>query len=187
MESLALHIPQADLDDLADRLARTRWPDELPDAGWDYGIPLARVQELAEYWRTGFDWRAHEKAINAIPQYVTEIDGQRIHFMHIRAADPNALPLILTHGWPGSVLEFLDVIGPLSQDFHLVIPSIPGFGLSGPTREKGWNQQRVARAWAELMGRLGYERYGLHGGDWGAGISRWLGGIAPDRVVGVHR
>jgi epoxide hydrolase len=186
MEPFTLHVPQADLDDLADRLARTRWPDELPGAGWDYGVPLARVRELASYWRDGFDWRAQEQAINAIPQYVTEIDGQRIHFLHARSANPDALPLILTHGWPGSVLEFLDVIGPLSADFHLVIPSIPGFGLSGPTREKGWNQQRIARAWAELMRRLGYERYGLQGGDWGAGISRWLGGIAPDHVVGVH-
>jgi epoxide hydrolase len=144
------------------------------------------MRELCDDWVSGFDWRAQEAAINAIPQFTTEIDGQRIHFFHVRSATSDALPLILTHGWPGSVLEFLDVIGPLSKDFHLVIPSIPGFGLSGPTHEKGWDQVRVARAWAELMHRLGYERYGAQGGDWGSGISRALGGIAPERVVGVH-
>ncbi|MFI7210526.1 epoxide hydrolase family protein [Micromonospora maritima] len=179
-------IPQRDLDDLADRLARTRWPDELPDAGDDYGIPLARVRELAEYWRTGYDWRAHETELNRYPQFTTEIDGQNVHFLHVRSADPDALPLILTHGWPGSVVEFLDVIGPLSQQFHVVVPSIPGFGFSGPTRERGWDVTRVARAWAELMRRLGYRRYGAQGGDWGSVISTRLGGIAPDHVVGVH-
>ncbi|MEU5943454.1 epoxide hydrolase family protein [Micromonospora sp. NPDC047548] len=181
-----IDIPQADLDDLADRLARTRWPDELPDAGWDYGIPLARVRELAEHWRTAYDWRKHEAELNQYPQFTTEIDGQNIHFLHVRSADPDALPLILTHGWPGSVVEFLDVIGPLSEQFHLVIPSIPGFGFSGPTRERGWDVTRVARAWAELMRRLGYQRYGAQGGDFGSGISRTLGGVAPENVVGVH-
>ncbi|ATO15564.1 epoxide hydrolase [Micromonospora sp. WMMA2032] len=179
-------IPQRDLDDLADRLARTRWPDELPDAGADYGIPLARVRELAEHWRTGYDWRAHEAELNRYPQFTTEIDGQNVHFLHVRSADPDALPLILTHGWPGSVVEFLDVIGPLSRQFHVVVPSIPGFGFSGPTRERGWDVTRVARAWAELMRRLGYRRYGAQGGDWGSVISTRLGGIAPDNVVGVH-
>ncbi|GAA3453405.1 epoxide hydrolase family protein [Dactylosporangium matsuzakiense] len=179
-------VPQADLDDLADRLARTRWPDELPDAGWDYGFPLARLKELAEHWRTRYDWRAHEARLNELPHYTTEIDGQHIHFVHVRAADPGALPLVLTHGWPGSFLEFLDMIEPLSQRFHLVIPSIPGFAFSGPTRERGWDIVRVARAWAELMHRLGYERYGAHGGDFGAGISLALGGLDAARVVGVH-
>jgi len=179
-------IPQADLDDLYHRLDRTRWPDELPGAGWELGIPLARVRELADYWRQKFDWRAHEAALNAYPQYTTEIDGQRVHFLHVRSANPDALPLILTHGWPGSVLEFLDLIGPLSASFHLVIPSIPGFGFSGPTHSKGWDIHRIARAWAVLMDRLGYQRYGAHGGDWGAGISRALGAVAPERVVGVH-
>jgi pimeloyl-ACP methyl ester carboxylesterase len=181
-----INIPQADLDDLTDRLARTRWPDELPDAEWDYGIPLARVKELAEHWRTAYDWREHEAELNRYPQFTTEIDGQNIHFLHVRSADPDALPLILTHGWPGSIVEFLDVIGPLSEQFHLVIPSIPGFGFSGPTRERGWDVSRVARAWAELMRRLGYDRYGAQGGDWGSGISRTLGAVAPGHVVGVH-
>jgi epoxide hydrolase len=179
-------IPQADLDDLYDRLDRVRWPDELPGVGWELGIPLARVRELAAYWREKFDWRAHENELNQYPQYTTEIDGQNVHFLHVRSPNPDALPLILTHGWPGSVLEFLDVIGPLSADFHLVIPSIPGFGFSGPTLSRGWDIHRIARAWAVLMERLGYERYGAHGGDWGSGISRALGAAAPARVVGVH-
>jgi len=179
-------VPQADLDDLADRLARTRWPDELPGAGWDYGIPLSRVRDLADRWRTGYDWRAHEAALNAYPQFVTEIDGQRLHFLHLRSPKPDALPLLLIHGWPGSVLEFLDMIKLLTDDFHLVIPSIPGFGFSGPTGERGWDQQRVARAFAELMTRLGYRRFGAHGGDWGSGIARTLGAVAPERVVGAH-
>ena len=181
-----VEIPQADLDDLHERLDRVRWPDELTGVGWDLGIPLERMHELATYWREKFDWRAQEAALNACPQYTTEIDGQNVHFLHVRSANPDALPLILTHGWPGSILEFRDVIGPLSADFHLVIPSIPGFGFSGPTRSKGWDIHRVARAWAVLMERLGYQRYGAHGGDWGSGISRALGAIAPAHVVGVH-
>jgi len=181
-----IDIPQAALTDLADRLGRTRWPDELPDAGWDYGIPLDRVRELAEHWRTGYDWRRHEAALNEVPQYTTEIDGQKVHFLHVRCADPDALALVLTHGWPGSIVEFLDVLGPLAEDFHLVIPSIPGYGFSGPTRERGWDASRVARAWAELMNRLGYRRYGAQGGDWGSAIARALAGYAPDSVVGVH-
>jgi len=181
-----IDVPQADLDDLRDRLARTRWPNELAGAGWDYGFPLARLRELAEYWRTGYDWRAHEARLNELAHFTTEIDGQRIHFVHVRSARPDALALILTHGWPGSFLEFLDVIEPLSRDFHLVIPSIPGFGFSGPTHERGWDIVRVARAWAELMRRLGYERYGAQGGDFGSGISLALGAVAPERVAGVH-
>ncbi|WP_018653488.1 epoxide hydrolase family protein [Actinomadura flavalba] len=179
-------VPRADLDDLTDRLARTRWPNEVTDAGWDYGFPLARLRELAEYWRTGYDWRAHEAELNELPHFTTEIDGQNIHFVHVRSANPDALALILTHGWPGSFLEFLDVIEPLSRDFHVVVPSIPGYGFSGPTHERGWDVPRIARAWAELMDRLGYDRYGAQGGDFGSGISLALGAAAPDRVVGVH-
>ncbi|MGW0178087.1 epoxide hydrolase family protein [Nocardia sp. NPDC003345] len=179
-------VPQADLDDLTDRLARTRWPNEIDGAGSDYGFPLARLRELAEYWRTGYDWREHEAELNRLPHFTTEIEGQNIHFVHVRSPKPDALPLILTHGWPGSFLEFLDVIEPLSRDFHLVIPSIPGFGFSGPTHERGWDVARVARAWAELMHRLGYERYGAQGGDFGSGISTALGAHAPGHVVGVH-
>ncbi|MEV0970107.1 epoxide hydrolase family protein [Microtetraspora glauca] len=181
-----IDIPQADLDDLTDRLSRTRWPNEVADAGWDYGFPLARLKELVEYWRTGYDWREHEAKLNELPHFTTEIEGQNIHFVHVRSSKPDALALILTHGWPGSFLEFLDVIEPLSRDFHLVIPSIPGYGFSGPTHERGWDIARVARAWAELMRRLGYERYGAQGGDFGSGISTALGAVAPEQVVGVH-
>jgi pimeloyl-ACP methyl ester carboxylesterase len=181
-----VHVPQADLDDLAARLDRTRWPDELPAAGWDYGIPLARVQELVERWRGGFDWRAREAALNVHPQFVTEIDGQRMHFLHLRSANPGALPLLLGHGWPNSVFDLLDLIEPLTNEFHLVIPSLPGFGFSGPTRERGWDLRRIARACAELMTRLGYERFGAQGGDWGSGVARALGALVPHRVVGVH-
>ncbi|MEU5275236.1 epoxide hydrolase family protein [Streptomyces asoensis] len=186
IEPFRIDVPQADLDDLADRLSRTRWPDEIAGAGWDYGFPLGRLKELAEYWRTGYDWRAQEARLNRLPHFTTEIDGQNVHFVHVRSANPDALALILTHGWPGSFLEFLDVIEPLSRDFHLVIPSIPGYGFSGPTHERGWDVGRVARAWAELMRRLGYERYGAQGGDFGAGISLALGAVAPERVVGAH-
>ena len=196
IEEFRIDIPQADLDDLRDRLGRTRWPDQLPGVGWDYGIALDDVRELAEYWRTGYDWRVHERRLNSFPQFTTEIDGQVVHFLHVRSAAPGAMPLIMTHGWPGSVVEFMEIIGPLTDPgahggdpgdaFHMVVPSIPGFGFSGPTRERGWNVTRVARAWDSLMGRLGYQRYGAQGGDWGSAISRELGVIVPERMIGVH-
>jgi pimeloyl-ACP methyl ester carboxylesterase len=185
MNEFSVNVPQADLDDLHDRLARTRWPDELPDAGWDYGIPLDRVRQLAAAWQR-LDWRAHEARLNAYPQFTTTIDGENVYFLHIRSADPGAVPLILTHGWPGSVVEFLDLIPLLTAHFHLVVPAIPGFGFSGPTRARGWSQERVARAWATLMASLGYDRYGAQGGDWGSGISRLLAAAAPEHVIGVH-
>src|SRR3984957_16361818 len=157
---------------------------------------LDDVRELASYWRTGYDWRVHERQLNSFPQCTTEIDGQRVHFLHVRSGVPGALPLIMTHGWPGSVVEFMEIIGPLTDPgahggapgdaFDLVVPSIPGFGFSGPTRSPGWNVSRVARAWAELMRRLGYERYGAQGGDWGSSISRELGVLVPEHVAGVH-
>jgi len=191
-----IDVPQAALDDLHDRLARTRWPDELPGVGWDYGVPLDYLRGLAEHWRTSYDWRAQEARLNTHPQFTTTVDGQNIHFLHVRSAAPDALPLLLTHGWPGSVAEFLDVIGPLTEPgshggdprdaFHLVIPAIPGFGFSGPTRERGWTTLRTAHAWAELMRRLGYHRYGAQGGDFGAIISPLLGRIDADHVAGVH-
>ncbi|HEY1698714.1 MAG TPA: epoxide hydrolase [Trebonia sp.] len=191
-----IDVPQADLDDLRDRLARTRWPDEVPGAGWDYGIPLGYVRDLAEYWRTGYDWRVHERRLNEFGQFTTEIEGQRVHFLHVRSPEADATPLIMTHGWPGSVVEFTEVIGPLTDPrahggdpadaFHLVLPSIPGYAFSGPLRETGWNVHRVALAWDELMTRLGYDRYGAQGGDWGAFISRELGVVAPAHVTGVH-
>ncbi len=183
---MRIDIPQSSLDDLRRRLDRTRWPDELPGVDWSYGVPLGRVRELAEYWRTGYDWRAHEARLNAFPQFTTEIDGQNIHFLHVRSADPDAIPLIITHGWPGSVAEFLEIIEPLTRDFHVVAPSLPGFGFSGPTTEPGWDFTRVARAWAALMDRLGYDRYGAQGGDWGARVTPELGRIAPDHVIGTH-
>ena len=196
IQSFNIAVAQTDLDDLRERLARTRWPDELPGVGWSRGVPLGYLKELAEYWRTGYDWRALEAKLNAFPQFTTTIDGAHIHFLHVRSPEPDALPLIMTHGWPGSVVEFLDIIGPLSDPrahggdpvdaFHVVIPSIPGFGFSGPTHEAGWNSTRVAMAWAELMRRLGYERYGAQGGDMGALIAPEQGRGAPDHVVGVH-
>ncbi|MEV1247023.1 epoxide hydrolase family protein [Nonomuraea sp. NPDC049750] len=191
-----IDVPQSDLDDLHRRLSAVRWPSELPDVSWSRGVPLAYLKELAEYWRTSYDWRKHEAALNDIPQFTTEIDGQRVHFMHIRSPHPDALPLILTHGWPGSVVEFLKVIGPLTDPaahggdpadaFHLVIPSLPGFGFSGPTQETGWNSGRIARTWARLMSRLGYDRYGAQGGDLGALVTPELGRAAIGQVVGVH-
>lgn len=191
-----LDVPQSELDDLNARLDATRWPAALPGDDWDTGVPVAWLRGLAEYWRDGYDWRAQEREINRYPQFTTEIGGQRIHFLHVRSPEPDALPLVLTHGWPGSVVEFLDLIGPLSDPrahggdpadaFHLVIPSLPGFGLSGPVAEAGWDTARTARAWAELMRRLGYERYGARGGDIGAAVSPELGRVAPENTVGVH-
>ncbi|MEV4840617.1 epoxide hydrolase family protein [Nonomuraea sp. NPDC049486] len=180
-----LETPQADLDDLHARLDRVRWPDEVPGQGWRLGVPLAHLKDLVTRWRH-HDWAAACAELNRHDQFVTEIDGQRIHFLHVRSADPGALPLLVTHGWPSSPFEYLDVIEPLSRDFHLVIPSLPGYGLSGPTTELGWGSTRVARAWLELMTRLGYERFGVQGGDWGTWISRETGVLAPDRVVGMH-
>jgi pimeloyl-ACP methyl ester carboxylesterase len=189
-------IPEADLDDLRERLRRTRFPVQTPGAGTERGATVAEVRELADYWAREYDWRAFEARLNAYPQYVTEIDGQDVHFLHVRSPEPDATPLILTHGWPGSVVEFLDVIGPLTDPrahggdprdaFHLVIPSVPGFGFSAPLTGTGWTVGRIARAWATLMARLGYERYGAQGGDWGSGISRELGLIDAEHVIGVH-
>ncbi|MEV6132352.1 epoxide hydrolase family protein [Streptomyces violaceusniger] len=188
--------PQGELDDLHERLDRTRWPDELPGVGWAYGVPRDYLKELVQYWRYEYDWRAAEAALNEWPQFTTTIDGANIHFAHIRSPEPEATPLVMTHGWPGSIVEFAKVVGPLTDPrphggdpadaFHLVLPSIPGFGLSGPTRETGWEFRRAAAAFAELMERLGYQRYGVQGGDWGAGIPREMGRTRPDRVIGVH-
>ncbi|HEX2037581.1 MAG TPA: epoxide hydrolase [Chloroflexota bacterium] len=191
-----IDIPQAALDDLRARLARPRWPDELPGVGDRYGVTVEYVKGLADYWREGYDWRAWEGRLNAYPQFTTTIDGQNIHFLHVRSPEPEALPLILTHGWPGSIVEFIDVIGPLSDPrahggdpadaFHLVIPSLPGYGFSGPTHETGWGNLRIARAWATLMARLGYTRYGAAGNDAGSMISPEVGRIDADHVLGVH-
>ncbi|MFE9915635.1 epoxide hydrolase family protein [Micromonospora sp. NPDC005553] len=188
-----VEIPQTALDDLAVRLDRTLWPADLPGAGDSYGLSNDRVRALVDRWRGGFDWRAVEDRLNAHPQFVTEIDGERIHFLHVRSSRPDATALVLTHGWPGSVLEYLDVIAPLTEPtdpdapaFHVVVPSMPGFGFSGPTRSAGWNRFRIARAWAELMDRLGYDSYGAVGNDAGSMIAPELGRIDPERVLGVH-
>ncbi|WP_026876129.1 epoxide hydrolase family protein [Jiangella gansuensis] len=191
-----IDVPQADLDDLQARLERTRFATEAPGNGWDHGVPVGFVRRLVERWRDEYDWRAWEARFNRYPQFTTEIDGQQVHFLHVRSPEPDAFPLLLTHGWPGSIAEFLDVIEPLtdprahggdpSTAFHLVIPSLPGFGFSGPTGSAGWDRARIARAWVELMRRLGYERYGLHGNDGGSLISPEVGRLDPGRVAGVH-
>lgn len=191
-----LDIPQSDLDDLYGRLDRTRWPEGLPATGWAYGVPGDYLRELVRYWREEYDWRAAEARLNAWPQFTTTIDGTNVHFAQVRSPEPDATPLILTHGWPGSIVEFLDVVGPLADPaahggdpadaFHVVVPGIPGFGLSGPVTGAGWEAARVADAWAELMTRLGHERFGAQGGDWGAAISRELGRAHTGRVIGVH-
>jgi microsomal epoxide hydrolase len=181
-----VEVSDAVLDDLRDRLARTRWPDQIPGSGWDYGTDLAYLQDLCGYWETKFDWRAQEDRFNRWPHFLTDIDGQPIHFIHAKSDDPDALPLIMSHGWPGSVSEFLDVIEPLRESFHVVVPSLPGYGWSGPTTQPGWDVKRVAQAWAELMARLGYDRYGAQGGDWGAMISAQLAALDPEHVIGLH-
>ncbi len=196
MRPFKIDIPQSQLDDLKRRLATTRWPDEMPGAGWSRGVPVAYLKELAEYWQTGYDWRSAERYLNKFPQFLTEIDGAQVHFLHIRSSEPGAMPLILTHGWPGSFVEFIDVIGPLADPaahggdpadaFHVVIPTLPGYGFSGPTGQAGWDTERVAQAWKELMRSLGYNRYLVQGGDWGMPISLRLGLADPEHVAGVH-
>jgi pimeloyl-ACP methyl ester carboxylesterase len=195
-----ISIPQADLDDLQARLVRTRWSPALPGArpgeGWRKGVPVDYLQELAAYWRDSYDWRTWEAKLNEYPQFTTEIDGQTIHFLHIQSAVPHALPLVLTHGWPGSFAEFLNIIGPLADPrahggepadaFHLVIPSLPGYAFSTPIGDAGWTTYRIAKAWAELMARLGYTRYGAQGGDWGAFVAPAVGQVDPGHVAGVH-
>jgi pimeloyl-ACP methyl ester carboxylesterase len=191
-----ISVPDGALADLRERLARTRWaPGPFSESG-RYGVSGAWLGELAEYWREGYDWRTWQARLNRYPQFHTTIDGTNVHFLHVRSPEPGALPLILSHGWPGTVVEFLDVIEALTDPrrhgldpqiaFHLVIPSLPGFAWSGPTPDTGWGPRRIARAWAALMDRLGYRRYGAAGNDWGSHIAPELGRVAPDAVVGVH-
>lgn len=181
-----MDIPDAVLDDLRTRLGRTRLPNQIAGIGWDQGTERAHLVALVDHWRTRYDWRRTEARLNAFPQLVTEIEGQRIHLVHARSADPEAVPLLVTHGWPGSIMELLDVLGPLSEDFHVVAPSLPGFTFSGETSERGWHPRRIAAAFAEVMAGLGYERYGLQGGDWGSLVSANLADMHPERVVGLH-
>jgi epoxide hydrolase len=191
-----IEIPQAALEDLDHRLTQTRWPQQLPDLGWSRGVEQSYLRELVEYWQHSYEWRTQEAALNTFEQFTTWIDGAKVHFLHVRSAVSGATPLILTHGWPGSIVEFLDVVGPLtdpaghggqaSDAFDVVIPSIPGFGFSGPTADVGWDSHRIATAFAELMQRLGYDRYVAQGGDFGAFVAPDLGRVAPDHVIGVH-
>ncbi|MER5257934.1 epoxide hydrolase family protein [Streptomyces sp. NPDC002855] len=192
-----IQIPQTDLDDLQDRLARTRLPHPVPglEADWGRGIPPEYLEELAEQWAKDFDWRAQEEELNSYPQFLTEIDGQTIHFMHILSPEPGATPLLLTHGFPSAFVEFLDAIGPLGNPrahggdpadaFHLVIPSLPGFGFSSPVSAPGWDLARSAKAFGELMTRLGYQRFAAVGEDVGYGVVAELGALHPDRVIGT--
>ena len=207
IQPFRIEIPQADLDELADRLARTRWTNELSldtsrpqmgpvPPGWEYGVPVSYVKDLVGHWQNAYDWREWEARLNAYPQFTTRIDGQTIHFLHVRSPEPAAIPLILTHGWPNTFVEYVDLVAPLSDPrshggeatdaFHVVVPSLPGFAFSGPTTEPGWDALRTARAWAQLMGRLGYSRYGVHGNDAGAIVAPLQGRVDPDHVVGVH-
>lgn len=181
-----INIPQSQLDDLAVRLALTRFPEKEIVEDWDQGIPLRYVQDVAAYWADGYDWRRCEAMLNAYPQFLIEIDGLDIHFLHIRSANPAARPMILTHGWPGSVLEFIDVIGPLSQDYHLVIPSLPGYAFSGKPVMPGWDIGHIATAWDQLMRAIGYDRYFAQGGDWGAAVTDAIGQQNRGACAGIH-
>jgi pimeloyl-ACP methyl ester carboxylesterase len=191
-----IDVPEADLRDLRERLERTRWPENETVADWSQGVPLAYMQELCGYWGNEYDWRATEARLNALPQFRTEIDGLGIHFVHVRSRHPEALPLVITHGWPGSIVEFLKVIGPLADPtahggdaadaFHVVCPSLPGYGFSDKPSQPGWGVERIAGAWIRLMARLGYERYGAQGGDWGSSITASVGQQDPGHVTGIH-
>jgi epoxide hydrolase len=191
-----VEIPEEDLADLRQRLGRARWPEPATADGWVQGVPLAYLQELCGYWAEGYDWRVAEARLNALGQFTTEIDGLEICFIHVRSPHPGALPLIMTHGWPGSVVEFLKVIGPLTDPvsyggsaadaFDVVCPSLPGFGFSGKPARAGWGVERIAAAWAQLMARLGYQRYGAAGSDWGTSISTSIGQQDPGHVAGIH-
>ena len=185
-------IPEAALDDLRARLERTRWPERETVEDWSQGVPLGYLQELCGYWAREYDWRSTEARLNALPQFRTSIDGLGIHFVHVRSPHPDALPLIITHGWPGSIVEYLKVIEPLTNPpdpadaFHVVCPSLPGYGFSDRPALPGWNLVRTARAWIQLMDRLGYRRYGAQGGDWGTSITTSMGQQDADHLVGIH-
>jgi pimeloyl-ACP methyl ester carboxylesterase len=189
-------IPDAQIDDLKRRLAGTRWPDPETVDDWSQGVRLENARSLVDYWEHGYDWRRLETELNRFPQFLTEIDGLDIHFIHVRSRNPDAMPLLLTHGWPGSILEFLKLIGPLTDpvafggdaadSFDVVIPSLPGFGFSQKPAETGWTVARIARAWVELMERLGYTRWAAQGGDWGAVVTTALGAMRPEGLLGIH-
>ncbi|NWL10300.1 epoxide hydrolase [Paenarthrobacter nitroguajacolicus] len=195
-ENFKVEVPDSDLAALKQRLENTRWPTESPDPEWISGVPVAYLRELVDYWVTSYDWRKWEERLNAFPQFTAKIDGENVHFMHIRSQEDDAMPLVLIHGWPSTSAEFLDLIDPLvnptrhgrdrSEAFHLVIPTLPGFGFSGPVSQAGWDGTRMAHAIAELMHRLEYQRYGVQGGDWGEYVGRELALAYPERIVGLH-
>jgi pimeloyl-ACP methyl ester carboxylesterase len=192
----AYHAPQSELDDLRARLAKARWPERETVDDWSEGVPLAKLRSLVGYWQASYDWRRCETRLNAFPQFQTEIDGLPIHFLHVRSPYEKALPIIISHGWPGSVLEFLKVLGPLSDPpahggrpedaFHVVVPSLPGFAFSGKPAERGWNAPRIAKAWSSLMTRLGYRHYFAQGGDWGAFVTTALAQQQPKGLLAIH-
>ena len=196
MRPFRVEIPQTDLDELTQRLAGSRYPQQLPGRAWERGVPPSYLTGLVDHWREDYDWRVVEEQLNSHPQFLTEIDGVDVHFLHVRSPEPSATPMLLTHGWPGSVIEFLDVIGPLTDPvahggdaadaFHLVIPSLPGFGFSSAPAEEGWDLTRTALAWAQLMARLGYDRYVPQGGDLGAWLSLVLAAVDAPHVIGAH-
>jgi epoxide hydrolase len=179
-------VPQAELDDLRARLAHTRWTPEIPGQGWTRGVPVDYLRELAAYWADGYDWRAAEAELNRLPQFLTEVDGQTLHFAHVRSADPAATPLLISHDWPGSFALYQPVVEALREHFHLVLVSTPGIGFSGPLTSAGWNTTRIAAALVEIMARLGYDRYGVQGNGGGGAIVVEMGRQAPDRVIGIH-
>ena len=191
-EPFRVSVPDAVLADLHDRLGAARLPGAIAGAGWDQGTSLDYLRELLAYWREEFSWRRQEERLNQLDHFTEDIDGQRIHFVYQRSGQPGALPVLLAHGWPGSIVEFLDVVGPLTAPgpgelpFDLIIPSLPGYGFSGPTTEPGWHPRRIAAAFTELLRRLGVERYGVQGGDWGSIVTANMADLAPDRVAGLH-
>jgi epoxide hydrolase len=196
IERFQIRVDDSVLEDLRRRLAQTRFADQIAGTGWEYGLPLDYLRELVEYWRDKYDWRAQEARLNQLAHFRTRIDGQSIHFIHARSSRADAFPLLITHGWPGSVVEFLDAIpwltepqahgGGAADAFHVVAPSLPGYGFSEPTRTRGWDERRIARAFIELMARLGYTRYGAQGGDWGAQVTTRIGAFDPEHCAGIH-
>lgn len=193
MKQFKIQISQNEINDLNERLTETRWPNEMINEGWKKGAPTDYLKKLADYWLTKFDWKKQEALLNKYPQFITEIDGQNIHFLHIKSRNANATPLMLIHGWPGSFADFINVIEPLTNpgnenevSFHLVIPSIPGFGFSTPVKEKGWNMFRIAAAFSTLMEQLGYAKFAVHGGDMGAGITSIMSALAAHKLIGTH-
>lgn len=195
-EPYRVEVPESDLIDLRRRIRDARWPDAETVDDWSQGVPLRYLRAVCEYWADSYDWRRLETRLNGLPQFRCHVDGVDIHFLHVRSVEPDAIPMVVTHGWPGSIVEFLDVVDPLvdpvahggarSDAFHLVIPSLPGFGFSGKPTTTGWNRERVADAWAQMMSMLGYSRFVAQGGDWGASVANQLAVRHPDRLLGIH-